>query len=369
MRSPITNNHDPRARRPRLQVERVRLFSPETEWTYSHHPSLTFFKGRSYAIWSNGWVDEDAPAQRVLISSAAEFHSWSEPTPLIDTLMGQASELVLTAAGFHRHAGTLVAYAGQYEYRPEVLEGYRRLPSNNLHMGTTLRARTTVDGRQWSPLMDLALPVVPNHPPQPTSTGRLILCGNISFPYTDDPAGLRGWTMTGLMPPVWRHVDDSKGFGPTCQDNGWDFKVCEGSFYETDDRVIHMLLRTGTSLRVSESRDDGGTWSVPLETGFSDCGSKFHCGRLPDGRFYVVSTPDPGGGRCPLVISLSEDGVVFDRAFIIADEPYAQKQAGRCKGGLYGYPHTLLHDGCLHVIVSLRKEAVDVIRFSIDQLA
>jgi len=67
-RSPITNGAEwkndrpvslPNAKRPK--VESVLIYQPETEWTYSHHQSLAFFKGRFYAIWSNGRQDEDAP--------------------------------------------------------------------------------------------------------------------------------------------------------------------------------------------------------------------------------------------------------------------------------------------------------------------
>jgi hypothetical protein len=37
------------------------------------------------------------------------------------------------------------------------------------------------------------------------------------------------------------------------------------------------------------------------------------------------------------------------------------------KVGDYGYPHTLVHDGCLHIIVSRRKEAVEVLRVRLDE--
>ncbi len=57
--------------RAKLPVERVDLYRPEHEWTYSHHASITFYKGRFYAIWSNGREHEDYPGQRVLIASAA----------------------------------------------------------------------------------------------------------------------------------------------------------------------------------------------------------------------------------------------------------------------------------------------------------
>ena len=62
------------------------------------------------------------------------------------------------------------------------------------------------------------------------------------------------------------------------------------------------------------------------------------------------------------MLSLSGDGVLFDRHYILADQPYAMKRPGMHKGGDYGYPHTLLHDGYLCVIVSRRKEAVEVLR-------
>ena len=46
----------------RREVNTARVYQPQTEWTFSHHPHLTFFRGRSFALWSNGRKDEDAPA-------------------------------------------------------------------------------------------------------------------------------------------------------------------------------------------------------------------------------------------------------------------------------------------------------------------
>jgi len=78
--------------------------------------------------------------------------------------------------------------------------------------------------------------------------------------------------------------------------------------------------------------------------------------------------PEPRYARNPLVLSLSEDGVRFDRHFILADETYEQQKEGLHKGGEYGYPHTLIHEGGLYIIVSRRKEAIEVIRTPIDRL-
>ena len=44
------------------------------------------------------------------------------------------------------------------------------------------------------------------------------------------------------------------------------------------------------------------------------------------------------------------------------------RRRGGAKGGEYGYPHTLLHEGCLHVIVSRQKEGVEVLRMAVTEL-
>jgi hypothetical protein len=222
---------------------------------------------------------------------------------------------------------------------------------------------------------EVGVPVNPNHGPQRTASGRLIIAGNISFPYTDDPGGLVGWHMTGIYPPKMAATikDDPAAFWEVAKRQGWNAALCEGSFYQTDDGVLHMPLRsTGKQFRhrlwLTESRDNGATWSTPVETDFSDTDAKFHFGRLPDGRFYYVGNPI-GAGRTPLVLSLSRDAVTFDEHFILGDTHYEQRRRGRWKGGEYGYPHSLIRDGCLYVIVSRQKEAVEVLRVALSELS
>jgi hypothetical protein len=370
----ITNRSDSPVR-PRLPVEKAFLYRPVHEWTYSHHASIAFFKGSYYAIWSNGREHEDCPGQRILIASSPDFEHWSEPRALVGPLPGKHSELVLTAAGLHQYNGTLVAYYGQYEYGPQTLQTGVRMAQD--HQDTSLWAMTTSDGLTWGQPLDMHAPIVPNHGPQPTRSGRLVISGNISFPYSDDPTGLSGWQMTGVYPPELQAeiFDDSQSFWSVQAHMGWPAGLCEGSFYQTDDGLLHMLLRTtgpgyAGKLWQTESADDGTTWRPPIESDFSDNNTKFHFGRLPDGRFYYVGCPDPlpRGARLPLVVSLSEDGIHFNRHSILADEPYQMQREGLHKGGTYGYPHTMIHDGYLHAIFSLRKEAVAVLRVALSQL-
>lgn len=355
---------------PRLVIERAMIYAPvvggqerqsaTVTGLYNHHASIIKFKDKFIAIWSNGRIDEDAPGQRVVFSSSKDFYHWSVPRVLAEPSLYRGDTAnILTAAGFHRFGDTLVAYYG--EYSPK---------RHNTH----LWARTSTDGEHWSASRDMHLPVNPNHGPQAIAGGRLVISGNFTFPYTDDPSGLSGWKMSSFYPDSLYREDNPATFYAPAGKMGLP-PLCEGAFFQTGDGVLHMLLRvTGKGwkgrLWLTESKDRGAHWSFPVETGFTDNDSKFHFGRLPDGRFYYAGIPDTlhHYARTPLVLALSKDGVVFDKQYIIAEQPYTLKKEGLWKGGQYGYPHTMIDGNYLYVIVSRQKEAIEILRFTISQL-
>ena len=130
-----------------------------------------------------------------------------------------------------------------------------------------------------------------------------------------------------------------------------------------DDGRLMMLLRSGTPhLWASVSEDQGETWSLPEPTAFTDNRTKFFLGRLPDGRFYHVGTPDPFPPRIRqvLALSLSEDGQLFDQHFLIEDRQFKGRYPGLDKNGIYGYPTCLVRDGVLYVTCSINKEMICV---------
>ena len=342
-------------------VDSVTLFVPgERDWKYSHHQSITDFRNELFAIWASAERDEDSPGQRVMYAYRNE-KGWIQPRILFQPDIDPDGRLrVLTAAGFCEHDGLLVAYAGDY---------------STDRKSTRLLARTSRDGRIWSPVRDLQVPVCPNHGPQRTASGRLIIAGNTTFPYTDDPSGLSGWKMSGIYPKTMEPFQDNPS-------TFWDVaelahfpNLCEGSFYQTDDGVLHMLLRsTGKSwpppsfhLWESQSTDDGATWGKPRETGFSNTDAKVHFGRLPDGRCYSVGNP-LGVGRNPLVLAIAQDEVHFDLQFVIGDQHYKRRFDGAAKGGDYSYPHSVVFDGRLHVICARQKEVIEVFSVALTDL-
>jgi len=109
-----------------------------------------------------------------------------------------------------------------------------------------------------------------NEGPRPTRGGRLIAtgCKAIGSPVVFLFDGLEP-----LSPP--RVVDIPM------PSNG------EPSWYQTEDGRIWMFARdeaASVRLCLSWSDDEGETWSVAAPTDFPDCMSRFHAGRLPDGR-------------------------------------------------------------------------------------
>ncbi len=354
------------------QVQVQRLFTPDPQHNYSHHAFLTVFNGKLYAIWSGGFHNEDDCGQRVMFAYTADSVHWSEPRVLVSPAELGNEHAVLTAAGFYQENGTLCIYFGYFEYLPESLvEGHR--PNGDIaHCNTRCYYLTTWDFVTFTPPQTLNLSMVFNHAPRKIKSGRLIACGGILFPYSDDPSGYGSFTHTGIYGEAFgegQPVDDSASLHTVTAFYGWPGLICEGSFFQTDDSVLHMMLRSNTErLWCTESRDDGASWCPPFPTDFSDCGSKFHFSRLPDSRFYAVSDSVPGSNRCPLTVCLSEDGENFSRRYILRDQPQTPLFPGMFKGGLYAYPHSVVWDGWLYVIYSVNKEGVEVCRVPLAEL-
>ena len=121
----------------------------------------------------------------------------------------------------------------------------------------------------------------------------------------------------------------------------------------------HMALfrdnKKGGFLFRSFSTDDGRTWSLPTQTNFPDATSKLNGLQLTDGRFVLVSNANPRK-RDPLVLSLSDDGIVFNRM-------------GYLTGGhRVDYPHVIEHDGFLLVAYASQKQTVEVLKISLSDL-
>ena len=106
----------------------------------------------------------------------------------------------------------------------------------------------------------------------------------------------------------------------------------------------------------SFSTDNGHTWSKPIQTNFPDATSKLNGVRLSDGRYVLISNANPRK-RDPLTISVSDDGMVFNKM-------------GSLIGGRHvDYPFVMEHDGYLLVAFAGDKQSVEVLKIKVGDLA
>ena len=120
----------------------------------------------------------------------------------------------------------------------------------------------------------------------------------------------------------------------------------------------------------SISHDGGELWSAPVATDIPDSRSKQCAGNLPDGRSFWVGNPTGNKSRRILVLALSSDGVLFDRAWLLAgpEDLPARRNEGKYKTLGYNYPKAIVLDNDLWVSLSINKEDVTLVRIPISSL-
>lgn len=335
------------------------IYVPTEGASYAHHPFLASFKGKLYAMFSLGRQDEDDCGQHVMISSCTDFQNWSTPKPLVDVTRGEHSEQVMVPMGFYVWEDTLVAYYRSFEYDAASLRenGTKRPLADTKYSieNNKLYALVTTDGETWTKADSYANAGGGNYPPVATKSGRLIMTGAMTQGYSDNLSGIGRWSMT-IVPKGSAYERGAK-------------LLTESSFYQTDDGILHLMLRTNTDyLWCAESYDDGITWSEPYPTAFTDCWSKFQFGRLPDGRFFYVGNPVPDSSRNPMVLCVSENGTDFNKWFLLRTEAYRLQFPGLYKGGVYAYPHAIIDGDYMYIIYSKHKEAIDVMRIALKDI-
>ena len=170
--------------------------------------------------------------------------TWSESTTIVGPRPGEFAEAVITTEGIRVYQGKLIAYYGIYEYTTAgLLDGHRHLEGKAnapldvaWHRDTRTEIVVSEDGgNNWSKPVAAIPRFLPNLSPAPIRGGRLIIPGNLLYPFTEDPEGLNGWKTAGVPRLSQDYVDDPEGFRKGCKLRGDSTHYCEGSFFQTDD--------------------------------------------------------------------------------------------------------------------------------------
>lgn len=315
----------------------------------NQHSYLIFHDDKFWAMWSDGPGVEDRVGQVVKFATSPDGLNWTEPDYLAPYPPGSEPDspyyntrseegLRWISRGFWIRDGELLALASLDE-----ADGF---------FGPSLELRAfrwDKDSEEWIDYIQVKDNAINNFPPKKLPTGEWMmsrrqydyaergvefLVGGIdainqwqSFPVLGSASEL------AAEEPYWWILPDGESLMALFRDN----------------------RRSGYLYR-SFSTDNGKNWSRPTQTNFPDARSKFNGLRLSDGRYVLVSNPDPNK-RDPLALAISDDGMVFHTM-------------GHLTGGRHiDYPHVIEHDGYLYVIFAGSiKQMIEVLKVRISDL-
>jgi hypothetical protein len=353
-------------------TELISVFSAtDTTDHYCNGVALIAFKNKLYIQWQSSATDEDSADSWVAYSSSTDGKTWNTPKHLEVNSDGSAYNpgYARTSGGWWTDGNTLVAYINSWpNYSPR---------------GGDVYYRTSTDGETWSEAKRLtdkngnAINGIFEQDPHALPSGRILnavheqtgagLGGLYLHPYyTDDPTGITGWTrgtMTNIA-TVSTVLNMSAELEPS-------------SYYRTDGGIV-MVFRdqNGSYMKLgSVSADNGATWTTPAVTNFPDSRCKQSAGNLPNGTAFQVSDPSGGANgskkRYPLALTLSKDGKVFDKAFLLRGQSEFSatvRYSGKAKSLGYSYPKSTIWNGYLYVGYSVNKEDIHVSRIPLSSL-
>ena len=349
---------------PRLDGVRTTLLyraTPETG-TYSHHGYITSHSGVLVAAWSNHAADEDAPGQHVLFSRSTDcggtWERWNELFPPHDEMKPAEqqdwnADRVLIANGFAEVDGKLYAIAEAHVL--DERRGLGRLARSIEPDGSLGEVFCLIDSPP-EPVAGFPRYPAASESAAPATAARINDC-------LARPENLPSWEfLGGTCSPI---ADDGH-------------KMCEPtqSWRLFDGRYVRLYRDLGTPGAQKPDRsgrnyaqfsfDDARTWTPPSRADFPDACSRSAAGTLPDGTVYIIN--NPGNSRDPLVISLSADGLNFDRHAIIASGAAPRRHEGRWKDRGFAYPRAAVQGDTLFVVYSICKEDVAVAAVPISAL-
>lgn len=335
-------------------TETYSVFKPTVSTNhFSNGVVLVGFKEKLYCMWQSSATDEDASDTWVAYSVSTNGADWSAPV----VLANNAPKGIYTSGGWFVRNDSLIAYINAW-------------PGLNPKGGHTLY-KSTADGVRWSALKAVrmlngdTLKGIFEQDPHILKNGRIVNSAhfqpglNVAPIYTDDISGVKGWVKANY----------------TNLSTGSNSREMEPSLFVQSDGKLVMIFRDQNSTYTklaSSSSDNGQTWSTTVQTDMPDSRSKQCAGNLPDGTAYFASNPVESKTRIPLVLTLSKDGKVFTKAFVLREggaDLQTQRYTGSAKSLGYSYPKANIWNNFLYVSYSTNKEDVEITRVPVSTVS
>ena len=357
---------------PVCRMERNSVYkTTEEKGVYNHHSALTKWKGKYWFAWSNGFINEEFPGQRTLLACSEDARVWSEPAVIAD---GDKEK------GMLRNLGGL--YPTENKLYALIQEKWDLVhavnPDMSAHDNTKCSFRfdlhETEDGISWKITSKDHLGVMwAMEPPRLTKEGRLMCPAST---HELKPAVLLWPGIDPAQKPEIIPIPYHGKFEAVFPFSGLDldryyeghdegmFLYGEASWFYDEYNRIWLWERDESGsgvLGVTISEDHGHTWTEIIRSNFPDSMSRIAAGRLSDGRrFLVGNSTYQYMDRNFFSISLSDDGIKFNRMLRLIPETTHQRFPGHLKVHGYQYPSCLVEENRLLIGYSVNKEDIEV---------
>ena len=323
----------------------------EKGWTYQHHVGMGEWKGKLYGIWDMTHVGEDNPPVRLVYATSDDGFNWTPPKDLYPFNKAYNSRFYF----YHSSNDRMLVFASGWYPTDNVAEDRK----------IRLYVREITADHKLGKIYTLIKPAA-DHPPAYTESkdaGFLQACREVlnNKPLLEQADyGI----LLGDKKMKWHDGKNWPGGRiPSIGGDLWIFgkSIC---FYHRKDGVLVANCKMGW---VTQSRDEGETWSFPtIPRGIKGGGGKTWAQATPDGRYTMIYIPQ-GDNRYPMAITTSDDGITFKDMRVIHGEVPPQRYEGRAKPlgpqylrGLteWGTDRSRNEKDCVWTFYSLSKEDI-----------
>jgi hypothetical protein len=325
---------------PKVPSEHVVINDVRSVKGVNQHNYLVHHDGQFWAMWSDGPGVEDRVGQRVKFATSADGLKWNAPkfltpipphsgpdSPHYGTRTDKGMRWI--SRGFWQREGELLALASLDE-----AAGFFG-PSLELHV---FRLQGDDSWQDAGVVFDDS---INNFPPMKLRTGDWMMSRRMHDYKTSGVHFLVGGV---------KSLSDWQSF--PVLGSASELKAEEPDWWILPDQTLAAVFRDNRRsgfLYRAFSKDDGRTWSTPQKTNFPDATSKISGLRLRDGRYVLVSNPNPKK-RDPLTLSISDDGRVFTKMLYLV-------------GGRHiDYPHVIEHGDSLFIAFAGGKQTVELLK-------
>ncbi len=312
----------------------------------NQHNYLVHHDGRFWAMWSDGPGIEDRVGQRVKFATSADGLIWSTSqyltpippnsgpdSPHYGTRTDKGMRWI--SRGFWKRDGELLALASLDE------------AAGFFGPSLELRAFRLQSDGSWQDAGVVFDDTINNFPPMKLRTGDWMMSRR---PHDYKTSGVH-FLVGGV-----KSISDWQSY--PVLGSAAELKAEEPDWWILPNNTLAAVFRDNRRsgfLYRAFSTDDGRTWSTPVKTNFPDATSKISGLRLRDGRYVLVSNPNPKK-RDPLTLSISDDGLVFTQMLYLV-------------GGRHiDYPHVIEHGGSLYIAFAGGKQTVELLKVKLSDV-